>query len=843
MKERIAYFIKQLKAKDGEHEQAVFRVFFTGLFFIFLCFDFVIFDSGHVERPLFIFSVICFTCAIALLTMILIGRVSSRKRQLLTMFVDIGAVTYGMLITGETGVLFYPIYLWVIVGNGLRYGTWSLITSYASSVIGFSLVIALNDYWLAHTRLSAGLMITLILIPLYTLKLRHQLNRAIESANEANKAKSQFLANMSHEMRTPLHGVVGAGDLLMATPMNAEQIDLTNTLQDSAQILLKLVENVLDLSKIESGKLTTETVNIDLHQLAHSSVDMFAAHAQKKGVALNVRFTPETCFALRGDSLHLRQVIINLVGNAIKFTSSGMVELRVSTMSQDESATRLKFEVIDTGIGIAPEAQKSIFESFTQADTSIARKYGGTGLGTTIANQLVHLMGGEMGLSSELGIGSVFWFELPFEKQTVSGVEHLESQMALAQLHVMAVGLTVSEQGTVADYLAAWDVKFEHETYVRSFFFRLKKNLREHAEGIVVLCELENLGISAREFATRMQEACPLNNVKLMLFNPDPQGDSEKELIEMGYFCLLKSPLYKTTLFNALHGIMTPQPAPGVISLRDYVERNNQENRSITILVADDNGTNRKIVSKMLDLGGYQVELAEDGEQALEMLENKRYDLMILDLNMPVFGGLDVMKIHSASVRQNPRTPVAILTANATVEAIRECEEAGVDAYLVKPVEALALLDTVARLTATARKTETPEAEDSSLSLGGIDDVPLIDEQILERLAALGKGDVNFLQTVIHGFIAETEKLLDAMHATLDKQEFATFKELAHTIKGSSGNVGAQALHQLSRKMMQLDRAEFDKCAGELLGQASSSFKSTKIFLFRYLSESDRASV
>lgn len=841
MKEKIAYFMQQVRAKDGEHEQAVLRVFFTGLFFIFLCFDFVIFKSGHVQRPVFIFSVICFTCAIALLVMILIGRVSSRKRQSLTMFADIGAVTYGMMITGETGVLFFVIYLWVIVGNGLRYGTRPLVSSYACSIVGFSLVILLNDYWLEHPRLSAGLMITLILIPLYTLKLRDQLNRAVESANEANKAKSQFLANMSHEMRTPLHGVVGAGDLLMATSMNAEQIDLTHTLQDSAQILLKLVENVLDLSKIESGKLSSETIDIDLHQLVHSSVEMFSAQALKKGLALNVRVTPETCFTLRGDSLHVRQIIINLVGNAIKFTSNGMVELRVSTVTQDESSTRIRFEVIDTGIGIAPEAQKSIFESFTQADNSIARNYGGTGLGTTIANQLVHLMGGEMGLSSEPGIGSVFWFELPFDKQPVSSASHSESQLALAQLRVVAVGLTVSEQGTIADYLAGWDVKFEHETYLRSFFFRLKKNLLDQPEGLglVVICELQNLGISAKDFASRMHEVCPQNNVKLMLFNPDPQASSEKELLEMGYFCVLKSPLYKTVLFNALHGIMTPQPVIGAISLRDYIQHKSPENRSINILVADDNGTNRKIVAKMLELGGYQVELAEDGEQALEMLENKRYDLMLLDLNMPVFGGLDVMKIHNASVRQSPRTPVAILTANATVEAIRECEEAGVDAYLVKPIEAVALLNTVARLTAAAGQPETASPKDTA---GEIDDVSIVDEKVLQRLVALGQNDASFMQTVVHGFISETESLLDAMQTALSRKEFTTFKQLAHTVKGSSGNVGAQALHEISREIMQLDRTEFENSAGELLSRAQSSFKSTRTILFRYLSEPERAS-
>lgn len=842
MNEKIQYFLQQVREKDGEHEQAVLRGFFAFLIFIFLFIEVVFFQSVHVQKEVLVFSGLWLACAVLIVSLILIGRVSSRKRQWLTMFADISAVTYGMLITHETGILFYGIYLWVIVGNGLRYGSRALITSYFYSVAGFALVILINDFWRAHTRLSIGLLLTLILIPLYILKLRKQLNQAIEKATEANKAKSQFLANMSHEMRTPLHGVVGASELLMATPLNAEQIDLINTLQNSAQILLKLIENVLDLSKIESGKLTTETVDIDLHQLVHSTVDLFAAQALKKGLALNVRFTPETCFTLRGDALHLRQIIINLVGNAIKFTHKGMVELRISTLSQDELNSRLRFEVIDTGIGIEPESQALIFDSFAQADASITRKYGGTGLGTTIAHQLVLLLGGQIGMNSEPGIGSVFWFELPFEKQSVISSQHLESQLALARMSVMAVGLTVSERATIGDYLDAWGVRFEHETYLPSFFERLKVNLQEQPEGLVILCELQNLGVSAREFASRKQEVCRQQRVPMMMLNPNLQGNTEKELLELGYVCLLKSPLYKTVLFNALHGIMSPQPVTGAISLRDYHERHSQGNRSIRILVADDNGTNRKIIQKMLDFGGYQVDMAEDGEQALEMLEDKRYDLMILDLSMPVFGGLDVMKIHRASARQGPRIPVVILTANATVEAIRECEDAGVDAYLIKPVEAVKLLDTVSSLTEAVRNSDVANPETNAVSTGVIDCVPYIDENILQRLAVLGASDTNFLQTVVHGYISETEKLLDEMRTALSKQEYESFLALAHIMKGSSGNVGATALHQMGRKMMQLDREEFKNSAGELLNQAQSSFKSTKMVFFQYLNDSQRAS-
>jgi two-component system sensor histidine kinase RpfC len=390
-----------------------------------------------------------------------------------------------MLMTGETGALFYGIYIWVVVGNGIRYGTRALIRSHVLSVIGFTGVILTNDFWSAHRTTSVGLLLTLILIPIYTLKFLERLNQDVTHAEEASKAKSHFLAHMSHELRTPLNGVIGASDLILGTPLNAEQKDLVQTLRNSGQMLLKLIENVLDFSKIESGKLVAETVDFDLHGLINGIMDMFASQAEQKGLRLHTQFSAETLFLLRGDSLHLRQIIINLVGNAIKFTKKGMVELRVSTLNQDETTSHLRFEVIDTGIGIAQESQQAIFESFTQADAAITRKYGGTGLGTTIAKQLVQFMGGQIGLTSEVDIGSVFWFELPFEKQPPNHI--LDAMPTLSHVHAIGVGMNTEERTAIANHLAMWGGRFDHAASLAKFFSHLLQiNFNQQQRPVVI---------------------------------------------------------------------------------------------------------------------------------------------------------------------------------------------------------------------------------------------------------------------------------------------------------------------------------------------------------------------
>lgn len=840
MKEKIAYFIEQVRLREGEHEQSLLRVFFAFPIFIYLFIEFCLVKPPAVGLPVFIFSAVWFTLAVLLVFYILNQRNSSRKRQWLAMFADIGAVTFGMLETNEAGVLFYGIYLWVITGNGIRYGKESLVTAYVASLIGLTTVVIFNEYWHDHLRVALGLWLTLFCIPLYILKLRGQLNDALEKAKRASRAKSDFLSNMSHEMRTPLNGVIGASDLLISTRLDDEQKTLVSTLKQSAQLLLKLIDNILDLSKIESGKLVSEKVDFDLHKLVNNTLEMFLPQVEKKGISLSVRFSPETSFALQGDPLHLQQIIINLVGNAIKFTDKGSVELRISTLDQDANQARLRFEVIDTGIGISAQNLTRIFDSFTQADQSITRTYGGTGLGTTISKQLVHLMDGRMGVQSEEGIGSIFWFEIPFARQAV--INQTEQRSGLEQLYVLTIGLPPSEQNAVTSYTNSWGIRCEHASSLTHFFTYLIDRDPIRPANLAILCQPQNIGMTAKDFVSNIQELQGHHRLSPILINPDLHNLTEDAYYKAGYSCLLRTPLDKTLLFNALHGIMSPRPSEGVISFKEHYERSTANKRGVRILVAEDNGTNRQIIEKILEHGSHKIDLVANGEQALDKLEDNTYDLLILDMNMPQMGGLEVVKIHRALSRQPIDTPVIILTANATPEAKAECERARIDAYLTKPVDALTLLDTVARLTLT-RSSQDAELGQSAQGHPEPGETCYLNMDTLHHLALLGGEQKDFLRTVIDGFLSETDKLLDAMRRALAKHEYRAFKELAHILKGSSGNVGAEALFTICSQVLLCNESELEERGEAMLDDAVRCYLPTRTALLRHVNGADMVSL
>jgi two-component system sensor histidine kinase RpfC len=323
------------------------------------------------------------------------------------------------------------------------------------------------------------------------------------------------------------------------------------------------------------------------------------------------------------------------------------------------------------------------------------------------------------------------------------------------------------------------------------------------------------------------------------MLDADPGENSETELLQMGYACLLRTPIDKTLLFNAIHSVMsTDTAADDVVSFMKYYERANRENRQLNILVADDNGTNRMIISKILERAGHNVDLVENGEQALDILENKRYDLAIMDMHMPVLHGLEALKIYRSTNSTEPHMPIVILTANATIEARRECEEAGADAFLTKPIDAHTLLDTISRLSASHIKSaEAPkQANDNPLPTNA-EEAVLLNKNTLRHLMMLGEENDDFLNSVIQGFFREGEQQIESMQKALNENQYALFKELAHALKGSSGNLGAEALYQICREISQLNQNDLQLSAHNLLRKISNGFNATRQSMIRYLDE------
>ncbi len=360
--------------------------------------------------------------AFLVVEVIKVPRVSVRRR-LLGIVVDNVVASYGLYVLGEGGAFILGLYLFVTVGNYFRYGRFYMYTSQALAVTGFVTVVAISSFWSQHVYIALGYLIALLIVPVYVGLLANRVTKERRRADEANEARGRFLANVSHEMRTPLNGVIAMADVLRESNLNESQREIVDTLGTSAQLLLVQIEDVLDMSKIEAGRVQIEAKPFELGRLLTSTVKVVMPQARYKNLSVNTEVLGEAARWYIGDSHHLRQVLLNLLSNAVKFTERGAISLKVATVSRTATDSRVRFEVQDTGIGIAQGNQARIFEPFSQADDSIGRVYGGTGLGTTIARHLVSLMGGTMGLTSEIGVGSTFWFELPLKYSEAVGID------------------------------------------------------------------------------------------------------------------------------------------------------------------------------------------------------------------------------------------------------------------------------------------------------------------------------------------------------------------------------------------------------------------------------------
>ncbi len=821
---------------DSEHEQAILRIVIVALVFAYMATSYAPSKDDSQHTQLILLSILAADLIFAFVTFVAIcvWPAANVHRRVAGMVADAGTATAVMLITGEAGVSMVGVYLFITFGNGFRYGRRYLFACHALCLAGFLSALLFTSYWRTHYVAGWSLFISLIVLPLYVATLLTRIQEARAKAEEANRAKSSFLANMSHEMRTPLNGIVGVADLFNVTHLDPQQTELMRLLRHSVGVLRSLVDDVLDISKIEAGRLTIEVLDFDLHAMLNTLVRLLRPHAQAKGLKFQALVDPAIDYQLRGDLYHLRQVLLNLLSNAIKFTHQGEITVKVTLVSETEFAIRLKFEVRDTGIGMSAEVQRKIFERFVQADDSTTRRYGGTGLGTTIAKQLVELMSGSIGVTSQPGKGSVFSFEIPLTKVETAIAAEMDDRRAALLLADSATAERISPA------IASACGRVETVTTATAVVTRLRA-LRDTGIRISAVLVSGDADVASGVFKAIAAEDKDSSTAMIYLSAEEAgAADSETQLDSITGVSRIASNASPKLLRNAIHAAAAQESEGAqIIDLGQVLA---EQRVARQILVAEDNATNRTIIAQLLETAGHRVILAADGEEALDLYEQETPDLAILDFNMPLRNGLDVTRAIRTMEAAGERLPIMILSASVTLEARENAKRAGADEFLGKPYEAVALLQAIDRLARRATRI-AGRARDIDASVAAVTRLaPLVDVKRLSDVEKIA-GDETFLARLLEGFHDDVKQLL----ANLDKLSIAghsaEFADTTHAIKGAAMSVGASLL---AMHCDEIDNAAIGGQAGDvrnLLADMRRCFEQTDLEFHAYLSRKQRASL